>query len=422
MNYEEKFALEQRRNFLKFLGKTGVALPWLQSSILGAGALLGQQALAQGSVLRKVIMIYVPDGTPGGASHSFTPSAGMTLKTCSTPFETVKNQCIFFNNLEIDGGGGHGNTQRVLGAFAPGVKGTLDLALEGSVGSTSPIASLRLGIRTRGADPISARAYAGSTDFQDNPKAAFDKLFGGTVDASPIGAKREKKIHDVNQAALAKIRTKLGTYEKERLDQHEAAIIKLKNDIDKSTGSTAPSGCTNPTFNPGGLSTELVDSAFTDLFALQTENIILAMKCNITRIATIQIGTHQSDFAVTGLSGDYHTAVHSGQEAPYAGFRRYFSERVAHLIKRLQETDDPAGGKMIDSTLVLQVTDMGDGNAHGGTDAPFMMAGGGSAVNRGRVVTVTNHHKVLDAVAQYMGVFDQIPRYDASGVASGILV
>lgn len=422
MKHDDQMALNNRRSFLKFLGKAGIAVPLLQASTLGAGLMLGRMAEAQSSANRRVIFVYVPDGTPEGASKSFLPSADLTLQHCSIPLEAVKQQCIFFKDTEIVGGGGHGLTQRVLGAFAPGVRGTLDLALEGTVGATSPIASLRLGVRTRNLDPVSARGYTGVTDFQDNPRAAFDRLFGGAVDASPIGSKREKKLLEINQAALAQIKTKLGSYELQRLEQHQAGIAKLSADIDNATAGSAPAGCTNPVFNSGNAVTDLTDSAFTQIFALQTENIIMAMRCNITRVATLQLGTHQSDFSVTGLSGDYHGSIHGGNFATYAEYRSYFSVRVAHLIQRLTEVDDPMGGKMIDNTLVVQVTDMGDGNSHTGTDAPFMMAGGGSALNRGRVVSVGNHHQLLDTVAQYMGVYGVIPGYDAAGPASGILV
>ncbi|AJQ96021.1 DUF1552 domain-containing protein [Gynuella sunshinyii] len=429
MSHEKQAALMQRRNFLKFIGKAGLSLPLLQASSLGAGMLLSRQALAADTAQRRVIFIYVPDGTPLGASYSFLPSSNLTLKACSQPLEAVKDECVFFRSrsdaskgIEIIGGGGHGNSQRVLGAFADGVSGTVDLALEETVGATSPVASLRLGVRTRNLDPVSARWYSGVTDYQDNPQTAFEKLFGGAVDTSPIGARRDKKRLEINQAALAKIKTKLGTYELQRLEQHQAAIEKLKTDIDSTSSSSTPMGCSDPTFNPGGLSADLVDSEFTNLFALQTENAILALKCDITRVVTIQLGTHQSDFGVTGLDADYHTSVHSGNLDFYAEYRTYFSERIAHLIQRLKTEDDPNGGKMIDSTLVVQVTDMGDGGSHTGVDAAFMFAGGGTAVNRGTMVAADNHHQLLDTAVDYMGVHGVISPYSSTGPVNGVLV
>jgi hypothetical protein len=428
MSYEKQAASLQRRNFLKFIGKAGISLPLLQASTLGAGLILSRQAEAAGNSQRKVIFVYVPDGTPGGASSSFLPDGNMTLKTCSQPLESVKDECVFFKDVEIVGGGGHGLTQRVLGAFASGVDASIDLALEDTVGATTPVASLRLSVRNRRSteqtetkDPISARASWSGSSFQDSPQAAFETLFGSSIDSSDIGTRRNNKKLNVNEAALAELKTRLGSYEVQRLEQHRIAIEKLRNDLATAGSSTAPIGCGNPQFNPADLSAEVADSNFTNLFDLQVENAVLALKCSITRVATIQLGTHQSDFSVTGKNEDYHSAIHSGSYDAYANYRAYFSERVAHLIQRLKDTDDPAGGKMIDSTLVVQVTDMGDGGAHTGTDAPFMFAGGGSAVNRGSIVSVANHHQLLDTVAQYMGVYGVIGGYDANGPASGIL-
>ena len=428
MTQEKQTALLQRRNFLKFIGKAGISLPLLQATSLGAGLILSRQAEAQAAPnsLRKVIFVYIPDGTPGGASSSFLPSSDLTLKTCSQPFESVKDECVFLQDMEIVGGGGHGNAQRVLGAFASGVTSTIDLALEETVGAISPVASLRLGVRTiknagESGDPISAYREWTLSTFLDNPQSAFETLFGGSVDTSDIGTKRRRKALDVNNAALTELKAKLGTYEVQRLDQHQAAIEKLRNDIDNAASNAIPVGCSNPQFNPDGLSAEQIDSNFTDLFALQAENAILALKCDITRVVTIQMGTHGAEFTPTGETNSYHSAIHGGVPEDYARYRAYLSERVAHLIQRLKDTDDPAGGKLIDSTLVVQVTDMGDGGAHTGTDAPFMLAGGGSAINRGSIVSVPNHHRLLDTVAQYMGVYGTIPPYDASGPVAGIL-
>ncbi len=422
MSQAKNIASLQRRNFLKFIGKIGLSVPLLQASSLGAGLLLSRQALASENSLRKVIFIYIPDGTPQGASYSFLPDESLTLKVCSAPLEDVKNECVFFKDVEIIGGGGHSGAQRVLGAFAQGVGGSIDLALEETVGAISPVASLRLGVRTRNLSPVSGRGFSPSTDFQDNPHAAFERLFGGSVDPSPIGLKREKKLQEINLAALETIKSKLGSYELQRLEQHQAAIEKMQADLDNTATSLVPVGCSNPVFNPDNLSDEQVDSEFTNLFALQTENAILALKCNITRIVTIQLGSDQADFSVTGFSEQYHSAIHGGNLDNYAAYRAYFSERVAHLIRRLKEEDDPAGGKLIDSTLVVQVTDMGDGGAHTATDAAYMFAGGGSAVNRGSIVSVPNQLRLLDTVAQYMGVYGVISGYDANGPASGVLV
>ena len=421
MTHAKQLASMKRRSFLKLIGKAGLSLPVLQATGLGTGMLLSRQAMAAGDSPRRVIFVYIPDGTPGNGTQTYTPDAALNLKECSMPLESVKDECVFLNNVTVHGGGGHGVTQRVLGAFAEGVSGTIDLALGDSVGAVSPVASLRLGVRTGGKDPVSSRGWAAATDLADNPKSAFDKLFGGTVDTSDIGTKRELLRQSVNKQSLQALMVKLDHYERQRLEQHQDAIAKLRSDIESAAGSEQPLGCGNPIFNTAGASTDLSDDNFTNLFGLQVENAILALKCNLTQVVTLQLGTHQADFSVTDLSGEYHGAIH-GNYDQYKQFRAYFSERMAHLIQRLKDEDDPAGGKMIDSTLVVQVTDMGDGGSHTDEHAPFMFAGGGSAVNRGTLVDAggKTHHHLLDVVAEYMGVYGTIAKYSADPV-TGIL-
>ena len=437
MDRVKQFAQMKRRNFLKFAGQAGVSLPLLQASGLGAGMLLSRQAEAASEVPRKIIFIYVPDGTPLGGMKSFIPDSADTfeLKVCSAPLESVKDECVFFKNVDIVGGGGHGVTQRVLGAFGSNGVGSIDLALEDTIGAASPIPSLRLGVLTGGKDPISARGWSAVTDYLDNPQSAFDRLFSGAIDTSPIGSRRDLLRLNANMEALNTIKKKLGNYEKNRLAEHLAAIEKLQKDVQNSTASEGDSGqCANTIFNINGYSLDQVKDNFTNLFNLQVDNAILALNCGMTRVVSIQIGTHQSDFGVTGLEADYHTSIHSGNYDFYASYRTYFSERIAHLIQRLKDEDDGNGGKMIDSTLLVQVTDMADGNSHtsGGPDdaatktgghAPFMFAGGGSAVNRRSIVSVANHHQLLDVASDYMGVQGTIGLYDgnATGTVGGIL-
>lgn len=447
MSYEDQFAFEQRRKFLKFLGKAGVALPLLQASSLGAGLMLARQAEAAGTVVRKIIFLHIPEGTPYKATETFTPDADLTLKRCSKPLESVKSECVFFGKMNVEGGGGHGNMHRVLGGqvsatYAAGSNTTIDVALANTVGATSPVSSLLLGVRTGGNDPISAKGGVQNFGFQDNPKAAFDRLFGGAVDASPIGNKRDKKIQDANLIALAKLKTKLGSYELHRLEEHEASMNKLKNDIDGAAGAGAIAGCSSPTFNAGGLSTALTNAEFHDIFALQTENMLLAMRCNLTRVGVIQLGDTQAAFAVPGATRtednipDLHGSVHNGafgHNFPdgkpdggyhFANYRIGLTEKVTYLINKLKATDDGFGGKMIDSTLLVHVTDMSDGMNHEGDDAPFFLAGGGSAIKRGQVIATAgaSHYRLLDTTAQYMGVSGSVKAYDAAGPLSGILL
>ena len=50
----------------------------------------------------------------------------------------------------------------------------------------------------------------------------------------------------------------------------------------------------------------------------------------------------------------------------------------------------------LDETVVVETTDMGNADTHGATDVPLMIAGGGSAINRGVSTVGNNSYNQLD--------------------------
>jgi hypothetical protein len=120
-------------------------------------------------------------------------------------------------------------------------------------------------------------------------------------------------------------------------------------------------------------------------------------------------GNHQSDFIVpeSGIDTNYHAAIHGRPLADYVSYRKYFTTKLQYLIQRLANTEDMDGNSLLDNTILLTVSDMGDARSHGGDDVPYMLAGGaGGALNTGRFLTFDglDYNTILDTVAQAAGV------------------
>jgi len=89
---------------------------------------------------------------------------------------------------------------------------------------------------------------------------------------------------------------------------------------------------------------------------------------------------------------------------------------MAYLITEL----DKAG--LLDSTLVIQSTDMGDGTAHSSEFAPVMMAGGGMALKGGSVIDAKNSHmNVFDTATEILGLTGQLPQF-GTGALNEVIV
>jgi hypothetical protein len=439
MNDFKRMADENRRDFLKFIAKAGISLPVLQASTLAMGVMSSRFAEAQtGSAkVQRVIFVYIPGGAPGGASHSFNPTGStgnLTMNTCTQAFNSIKQNCIWFGGTSVmqgsDVSGSHGLTFRVLGAMnGPG--STVDNVLAAStIGSASRFSSLRLGIMTNtdtGAvldTSISSTNTWNQSAYSSNPRTVFNTLFtggGGGGGGTSTAVTQQQGIYDVNIAALQKIKAKLSAAEQIRAQQNIDAIQKLKTDLLSSNTGSPSSSCTNPSWNNYGAATAspYEGTYFTQLVDQQARNAALALACNLTKVVSIQMGTDGAKFAPTGFTEAYHDgAIHSNVESRYAAQRAYLSDRMASIINILKTTNDENGQPLFNSTLVLQVSDMGNANAHMGTDAPFMMMSGNSKFNGGRIINVGQHTSLLDTAAQAMGL-SGYTNY-GSGMVSGV--
>ena len=159
---------------------------------------------------------------------------------------------------------------------------------------------------------------------------------------------------------------------------------------------------------------------------MQAQIISLAFQCNLTASASLGLGNHQGEFSFPYLNftGIYHQSIHGGQggASGYPHFnetRNHLSSLSANLISTLKNDG------LLDSTIVCEITDMGDGDAHGNSDIPLIMAGGGGAIRRGVSNSGGSSYTPLNQLhtaAVALGA-DQHPNYQgyASSVIPGVL-
>ena len=89
----------------------------------------------------------------------------------------------------------------------------------------------------------------------------------------------------------------------------------------------------------------------------------------------------------SGFTGAFHpTSHHSGREDEIANFARMNAFHVSlmpYFLQRLKDTPD-GDGTLLDNTLLLYGSAMGDSNLHNHKRVPFFMAGrAGGALNGG---------------------------------------
>jgi hypothetical protein len=102
------------------------------------------------------------------------------------------------------------------------------------------------------------------------------------------------------------------------------------------------------------------------------------LQAGLTNVGVLQLGNHQGTWSGDGtrFKDTLHSSAHNSPTDPTA-----FNEMIGHLsqvpayiIKRLMETNGADGQKLIDNTVFVQVTCMGNGMTHEPADAPFIVA------------------------------------------------
>lgn len=388
-----------RRHLLKGLASSplfssGIAPSLLRSSPLIAGVLAARSAEAQSSRPNKSVVVYIP----GGAIHDLWAPSGsgedMQMQPMSQAYDSVKTECHFLLNMS-HGAAGHGRMPLLLSNTYYG-SDSYDVFMGKQLGATFPFTYLNLGVHSNGAGYLT-RNGANKIPFEDNPFTVFNLLFGGNT-----APHSKTPILDAHAAAVRAIKSQLAGYEITRLDDHLDAIADTQQRLDEAAGINSCGAVPNSANFP------LTFDTFTQQAKLQIDIAVAALSCNVTRSVSIGLGNHQSQFRIPELNykGNYHQSIHGGNGGQanypyYTEMRNHLGSLTAYLIQRLQATGQ------LDSTMVVETTDMGHADKHGGNDVPFMLAGGGSVIRRG-VTNIAgsqyNHQDVLYTAAKACGV------------------
>lgn len=399
-----------RRQFLGLLTKAGVGGALLRASPLVGGLMATRAAHAQ-SGIQRVVFVYTPDGAPNGL---WLPD-GTTLNRATRAYEGLQAVCNFREVEVLDSG--HGLARKCLGALRWGSDwsgDTIDQQIASVIGVNSPYPSYTLGVQTNPQEVVGRKA-GDAVPAQDSPAAAYEQLFGAappTSDRAGFLAKK-RSVMDVNRAALAELEGRLGAFERQTIEKHAAALQEVEARLAESVSYEPSEACAAPAWNTNGYpTTGPIPGGEVGVFAhqaeLQADIIVAALQCGLTNVMTLQLGWHQAVWYGhdTTYRGDHHGSCHSATAEDNAEMTNYLSRCVAYLVRRLVDTDDPAvpGTKLIDNTVVVQVTDMGDGRDHSGANGPNMIATRMAGFKQGTVGRGGTNHQVLEAVVEGMGL------------------
>lgn len=400
-----------RRKFLDFIAKSGVTAPALKSSTLVAGLMANRFAQANEGV-KRVVFVYTPLGVPQGL---WLPHAnGMNAAT--KPFEGLQSLC-HFHQTYINGGG-FGLMWKALGEvrFVRDWTGdTIDHQIGSVLGMTTPFPTLHLGVQSQyGAPESFSRKNQQPALPLDSPAQAYDTLFGQSGGTAPPHFRhnlQKQNILDAHLEAINCSRQQLSSAERLTIEHYESSLNALKAKLGES--SVNAQACFRPAWNAQGFSLARPTAGrpvFLEEAFLQAEILTHALACGLTNVATLQLSDDYGSFIPhdTEFRGDMHQATCSSPlPNAYVEVVNYLNRCIVYLIEQLAERDDPAvpGTKLIDNTVVVQVSNQGDGPNHNGSGAPILIATKMPSFRTGIArLTSGNNLRSLQTVAVGLGL------------------
>lgn len=362
---------QQRRQFLEMLGKAGATSALLKAAPFAAGIFASRQAIAA-DVNKRVVFMYLPNGAPNGL---WMPSSQTDMNLCTRAYKPVAQYCEFREVNMKDGG--HGNTYNSLGAYgvAKNKQDTLDATLASENFPTSIHKIIRAGVQVGAAPSFTKEAGQQATHSKKSPLEFYKTLFSGDVQVNS-NDESYKRSAEMNRLALKNLQKKLGVDEYRRFDAHLESINEIERGL---AAANQPQDNGEACKSPAISSTQghIVDDgkAISDI-------VVAALKCGLTNVSTIMVSDDQAGwfagergipYGLTRTDLNHHNYSHSGNNTNTGNMVAILSEIPAYFIEQLAKNIGPDGQPLIDTTVFVQVTDMGDGD-HGLADAPFMAA------------------------------------------------
>lgn len=271
---------------------------------------------------------------------------------------------------------------------------------------------------------------------QVDPLAVFDQVFGSLMNTDAAAAaaarKRGQSVIDFVRGDLTSLSGRLAAQEKLKLDQHLSAIRDIETRLNAVAAMTCTlptrpkaTGNTDPALNfPKVLKYNGGEPYFDRIADLQIDLLAMAIVCDSTRFATLFLDDPGKVMTVDGTSlpADVHNEVAhrysdtADTQVKLGRLNRYYYGKIARLLMRLDE------GGVLDHTLVMAGSDMGNPSLHSTRNIPLVLAGGvGGKLTMGRrlkavadcppsnqyctapTLALTSHNKVLVSIAQLFG-------------------
>lgn len=310
------------------------------------------------------------------------PSAPHTLFTCQPLAPNVAPDGTLLPNAQQTP-----NEDNNLFAAGP----SIEQVIAERHGQNTMYRSVDLSIGGRAAALMAPPFSAGVNDPiepEDDPMAAFDRLFTDldVEDPTPLQRIRAARgsVLDTVGESFNQLQSRVGAADRVRLEAHLDKIRELELQVG---GGTPLGACGTPSVGgvPGYDTDSWTDVGLDQVAPQMIDMAVMALACDLTRVSTLQFTIGHDprfDWLGMGIPGQWdvwHSMIHearyttSGRPLMIAAMQ-WYTEMFVYLLQQLASIPE-GDGTMLDNTVVLWLSEFGDGDGHGSQNLPAVLAG-----------------------------------------------
>jgi hypothetical protein len=392
-----------RRTVLRGMG-TAVSLPLLEAMLPGRAA-----AAAGAAHPMRIGFLYVPNGKHMPDWTPATEGSGFELPWILEPlaahrdrFSVISGLAHMKANANGDGGGDHA---RALTTFLTGMQAKKTFGADIRAGvSVDQLAAAHLGRQTRYPSleiGVDAGGQSGNCDSgyscaysaniawksdtqpipkENNPRLVFERLFSdgrpGETEAQRSARRvAHKSILDFVSDDARRLEQRLGGADRRKLDEYLTAVREIERRIERAGTAQDPAalGVKAPAGVPADYESHL---------RLLADVLVLAWRTDTTRVSTFVFANEGSNrsYAFMDVPEGHHDLSHHGNDAAkqekIRRINRFHVTQLAYFLDALAAVRE-GEATLLDHSMIVYGSGIGDGNRHNHDDLPILLAGGG---------------------------------------------
>src|SRR5580704_15308797 len=224
-----------------------------------------------------------------------------------------------------------------------------------------------------------------------DPRMAFENLFGdgSTPEERAARQKVNRSILDWITQDVARLQKSLGPSDRHRLNAYLEDVREIERRIERIEKYNASGEARALPTAPLG-----VPDSYEEHIKLMFDLQALAFMTETTRVSAFKMSRDVSGrvWPESGVKTPFHPCSHHGETpakvAEFAKLNRYHVSLIPYFLEKLKNTPD-GDGNLLDHSLVLYGSPMGDSNVHNHKRVPLFIAGHAGGKVKGNLPVAT---------------------------------